>query len=283
MHLVLIDALNLIRRIYAVQERPFLMNNELADNTIKQVLLNTKRACVQAVEKILASQQPTHALAVFDSEAPCWRYKIYPDYKKGRNKMPAHLQERLADIQDVLMDLGIDSLVSEQDEADDLIATLAIKVALRGQKTTIISTDKCFLSMLSPHISVYDHFNRRYLDNDYVKEKFGVEPRQLLDLWTLTGDSTNKIPGVAGIGQVTASTLLNEYDSLDVILAADNLKKSVSEKLSDSHEQIKLSQQLLSLKQDIPLGFNLKDIRLLQQEPPLEEQKPDVSMQSESI
>lgn len=282
-HLVLIDALNLIRRIYAVQERPFLMNNELADNTIKQVLLNTKRACVQAVEKILASQQPTHALAVFDSEAPCWRYEIYPDYKKGRNKMPAHLQEGLADIQDVLMDLGIDSLVSEQDEADDLIATLAIKVALRGQKTTIISTDKCFLSMLSPHINVYDHFNRRYLDNNYVKEKFGVEPRQLLDLWTLTGDSTNKIPGVAGIGQVTASALLNEHDSLDVIMAADDLKKSVSEKLNDSHDQIKLSQQLLSLKQDIPLGFNLKDIRLLQQEIPHEEQNPEVSSGSEPI
>lgn len=265
-HLVLIDALNLIRRIYAVQERPFLMNNELADNTIKQVLANTKRASTQAVEKIIESQQPTHALAVFDSDAPCWRYNLYPDYKKGRNKMPQHLQDGLGEIQDALMELGIDSLISEQDEADDLIATLAIKVALRGQKTTIISTDKCFLSLLNPNIVVYDHFNRRYLDNHYVKDKFGVAPRQLLDLWTLTGDSTNKIPGVAGIGQVTASALLNEHDSLDVILSADNLKKSVSEKLNGSHEQIKLSQQLLSLKQDIPLGFNLKDIRLFQQE-----------------
>ncbi len=261
-HLVLIDALNLIRRIYAVQERPFLLNNELAENTIKQVLSNTENACSLAIDKIKDALQPTHALAVFDSQAPCWRYALYPDYKKGRKKMPAHLEKSLNDIQDRFLTHQIDSLISEQDEADDLIATLAIKVAWRGQKVTIISTDKCFLSLLNQNIEVYDYFNRRYLDKTHVKEKFGVKPRQLLDLWTLTGDNTNKIPGVAGIGQVTASGLLNSYDSLDVILSANDLKKSVAEKLNQSHEQIALSRQLLSLKQDIPLGFNLKDIRL---------------------
>ncbi len=263
-HLVLIDALNLIRRIYAVQERPFLFNNELAENTIKQVVFNTLQASSLAMGKILETLQPTHALAVFDSQAPCWRYQIYPDYKKGRKKMPEHLQQSLGSIQDEFMNLGIDSLVSEQDEADDLIATLAIKVALRGQKTTIISTDKCFLALLNQNIEVYDYFNRRYLDEAHVEQKFGVKSGQLLDLWTLTGDNTNKIPGVAGIGQVTASSLLNNYGSLEAVLSATDLKKSVSEKLQQSSEQIALSRQLLSLKQDIPLGFNLKDIRLEQ-------------------
>ncbi len=261
-HLVLIDALNLIRRIYAVQERPFLLNNELADNTKQQVIFNTAKACELALQKIIEQLEPSHALAVFDSQAPCWRYEIYPDYKKGRKKMPEHLAENLADIQDRFMKLYVDSLISEADEADDLIATLAVKVALRGQNVTIVSTDKCFLSLLSPNIHVYDYFNRRQLDEEYVFNKFNVKPDKLMDLWTLTGDNTNKIPGVAGIGQVTASQLLNQYGSIKSILDATDLKRSVSDKLSQHDEQISLSRKLLTLKLDIPLGFNLKDIRL---------------------
>ena len=261
-HLVLIDALNLIRRIYAVQERPFLLNNELAENTKQQVLFNTAKACEQALQKIIEQLQPSHALAVFDSQAPCWRYDIYPDYKKGRKKMPEHLADKLADIQDRFMKHHVDSLVSEADEADDLIATLAIKVALRGQNVTLVSTDKCFLSLLNPNIQVYDYFNRRYLDEEYVLNKFTVKPDKLMDLWTLTGDNTNKIPGVAGIGQVTAAKLLNQYGSIKSILNATDLKSSISEKLLQHDEQIALSRKLLTLKIDIPLGFNLKDIRL---------------------
>ncbi|TWX73914.1 flap endonuclease Xni [Colwellia sp. C1TZA3] len=261
-HLVLIDALNLIRRIYAVQERPFLLNNELAENTKQQVLFNTAKACEQALEKIIEQLQPSHALMVFDSQAPCWRYDIYPDYKKGRKKMPEHLADKLTDIQDRFMKHHVDSLVSEADEADDLIATLAIKVALRGQNVTVVSTDKCFLSLLNPNIQVYDYFNRRYLDEEYVLNKFTVKPDKLMDLWTLTGDNTNKIPGVAGIGQVTAAKLLNQYGSIKSILNATDLKSSISEKLSQHDEQIALSRKLLTLKIDIPLGFNLKDIRL---------------------
>lgn len=260
--LVLIDALNLIRRIYAVQERPFLLNNELAEKTKQQVVYNTQQAATQALLKIIDLKQPSHALAVFDSTSPCWRYTLFPDYKKGRKKMPEHLANKLSDIQDAFMVQHVDSLVSEEDEADDLIATLAIKVALRGVKVTIISTDKCFLSLLNQNIRVYDYFNRRYLDRDYVQDKFDVKPEQLIDLWTLTGDSTNKIPGVAGVGQVTAAKLLNQYGSLHEILVATDLKASLFEKLQQHNQQIKLSKQLLQLKKDIPLGFNLKDIRL---------------------
>jgi protein Xni len=265
-HLVLIDALNLIRRIYAVQERPFVQNknqlsDELAKKTQKQVLFNTQNACTNALEKILKNQHASHALAVFDSQQLCWRYKLYADYKKGRKKMSAHLANDLPTIQDAFLQLGVDSLVSEEDEADDLIATLATKMARHGQNVTIVSTDKGFLSLLSPTVHVYDYFNRRYLDEQHVKDKFDIKPTQLIDLWTLTGDSTNKIPGVAGIGQITAASLLNEYGSLSAILNSTELKPTIKEKLNNSTEQIALSRKLLTLKQNIPLGFNLKDIR----------------------
>ena len=266
-HLILIDALNLIRRIYAVQERPFNHTNsadgdDLSDSTKKQVLFNTQKACATALSKIIAEHQPTHGLAVFDSHKPCWRYQLFDGYKQGRKKMPQHLALKLNDIQDAFMEQGIDSLISEEDEADDLIATLAIKMAFHGKKVTIISTDKGFLSLSSPNIVLYDHFNRRYLDEAHIKEKFAVKPSQLVDLWTLTGDTTNKIPGVPGIGQVTASQLLNQYGSIKALLDATDLKPAIKDKLDANKDTIKLAKQLLTLKQDIPLGFNLKALRL---------------------
>lgn len=266
-HLILIDALNLIRRVYAVQERPFTQlkqghDDELSASTLQQVLFNTQNTCVNALVKIIDQHQPTHALAVFDSQQPCWRYQLFEGYKKGRKKMPDHLADKLMDIQDAFMEQGVDSLTSDEDEADDLIATLAVKMALHGQKVTIISTDKGFLPLLSPNIHVYDYFNRRYLDEVHVQSKFSVKTYQLIDFWTLTGDNTNKIEGVSGIGQVNAAKLLNQYGSLKAILEASDLKESLADKLTQSLEQMDLARKLLTLKQDIPLGFNLKDIRL---------------------
>ncbi len=266
-HLVLIDALNLIRRIYAVQERPFKQikehqDDELSPSTQKQVLFNTQNTSVNALVKIINQLEPTHALAVFDSQQPCWRYQLFEGYKKGRKKMPEYLADKLTDIQDAFMQQGVDSLTSEEDEADDLIATLAVKMALHGQKVTIISTDKGFLPLLSPNIHLYDYFNRRYLDEEHVQNKFDVKSSQLIDFWTLTGDNTNKIEGVSGIGQVNAAKLLNEYGSIKAILNATDIKKSLALKLTQSIEQMDLARKLLTLKQDIPLGFNLKDIRL---------------------
>jgi protein Xni len=231
-HLILIDALNLIRRIYAVQERPFSQikhhdGDGLSVSTQKQVTFNTQKTCVNALIKIIKQHNPSHALAVFDSQQPCWRYQLFNGYKKGRKKMPKFLADKLTEIQDAFMAQGVDSLTSDEDEADDLIATLAIKMALHGQKVTIISTDKGYLPLLNPNIHLYDYFNRRYLDKEYVQNKFNVKSSQLIDFWTMTGDNTNKIAGVSGIGQINAAKLLNEYGSLKAILNATDLKPSL--------------------------------------------------------
>lgn len=253
--------------MYAVQERPFMQikqqhDDELSACTQEQVLFNTQKNCVNALLKIISQHEPSHALAVFDSQQPCWRYQLFNGYKKGRKKMPEHLAKKLVSIQDAFMEQGVDSLTSDEDEADDLIATLAVKMAFHGQKVTIISTDKGFLPLLSPNIYLYDYFNRRYLNEEHVQSKFNVKSSQLIDFWTLTGDNTNKIEGVSGIGQVNAAKLLNQYGSLKAALNATDLKASLKEKLTNSTEQMDLARKLLTLKQDIPLGFNLKDIRL---------------------
>ena len=119
-----------------------------------------------------------------------------------------------------------------------------------------------FLPLLGANIHLYDYFNRRYLDETHVQSKFNVKPSQLIDFWTLTGDNTNKIAGVSGIGQVNAAKLLNQYGSLKAILKANDLKPALKEKLTESLDTMDLARKLLTLKQNIPLGFNLKDIRL---------------------
>lgn len=268
MHVVLIDALNLIRRINAVQERPFLAKNSstasepLSKNTTNQILANTQQACSLALDKILSTLNATHALMVFDSDSPCWRYQLFPDYKKGRKKMPDYLANALENIQDAFMLQGVDSLTSTSDEADDLIATLAVKVAVKNKQVTIVSTDKGFLPLIDNNLHVYDYFNRRFLDDTYIEKKFKVNAKQLIDFWMLTGDSTNKIPGVDGIGQVTAASLLQKHQCLSAILSADDLSENMNKKLLQASEQFEMTRKLLNLKCDIPLGFSLKDIRL---------------------
>ncbi|GAL24970.1 DNA polymerase I [Vibrio variabilis] len=130
-HLVIIDALNLIRRVHAVQPDP---------NDIERTIQTTSRT----LRRIVDEAQPTHIIAVFDhhEQDRGWRGDILPEYKQNRKSMPEPLYNGLDKIQDAWWQLGIDSLLSEGDEADDLVATLAVKVASHGEKVTIVSTDK---------------------------------------------------------------------------------------------------------------------------------------------
>jgi len=147
-------------------------------------------------------------------------------------------------------------------EADDLIGALAQKVASNQRQATIVSTDKGFLQLLNDHIRVYDYFGRKYLDQNHVNEKFGVGPLQLVNYWSLVGDSSNNIPGLPGIGPKSAQDILLQHHSLKEALVSDKLSKKLKEKLQHNPENCKLCRQLVALKLDIKLGLNLKDIRL---------------------
>lgn len=155
-HLLIIDALNLIRRLHAVQSQQGL--------TPAQALLATRANLINTCKKLLAASEPTHAIAVFDGEVHSWRKTLYPPYKEGRTPMPDELREGLADLQDAFWECGVDALLSQTDEADDLIATLASGIAQHGASATIISTDKGFCQLICPQIRVRDYFNIRILD-----------------------------------------------------------------------------------------------------------------------
>lgn len=252
-HLLIIDALNLIRRIHAVQ-----MNR--SDNTETQIT-ETRDSIKHTVSKLLAISKPTHVVAVFDAEQPGWRHHLYPEYKANRKPMPAELQQAMQDIQDDLWQLHVDSLLTDTDEADDLIATIAVKMSAQQQQVTIISTDKGYCQLLNPYIRIRDYFNKRWLDEPFIQQQFGVRSDQLADYWGLTGISGSHLTGVPGIGPKTARQLLAEYADLDALFNSTTLPEKQAAKLNEHKDTAYLTQELVQLKVDIPLGFNLKDLR----------------------
>lgn len=251
-HLLLLDAMNLIRRLYAVQER------QQADDASR--LLATAQTLERAVTSILAEVNPSHVLAVFDGQGDSWRKQRYPEYKAGRSAMPPPLAEGLEQLQARLWTLGVDALLSDTDEADDLIATLMAGMAGHGQPVTLISTDKGFCQLLPQGLQIRDYFNKRWLDEAFVRQHFGVPSSALVDYWALCGLAGSNIKGVPGIGPKGAAELLQQHGSLAAMLCAKADDKRL-QKVQQAADEALLAQTLVRLRQDIPLGFNLKDIR----------------------
>ena len=252
--LLIIDAMNLIRRIYAVQDKQH--------GESPAALLATESTACNALKKLLKIHQPTHVICVFDSHAPSWRHQVSAEYKQGRKPIPAFLKADLPKIQDLFFEMGIDSLITEEDEADDLIATLANKMAKNQQKSVIVSTDKGFYQLLNENIIIYDYFQTRYTDALRVKNKMQLLPTQLVDYWAMTGISSSAIKGVEGIGPKGALELLQQYASLDNILnvKSDQQDKRVI-KVQNNQKDALLAKKLVQLQTEIQLGFNLKDLR----------------------
>ncbi len=249
-HLVIIDALNLIRRVHSAQPDP---------TDIARTIETTKRT----LNRILTESQPTHIVAVFDHHLQDrgWRAELLPCYKENRKPMPEPLQQGLDRIQDAWWQLGIDSLLSEGDEADDLIATLAVKVAKHGETVTIVSTDKGYCQLLAPTLQIRDYFQHRWLDAEFVEKEFGVKPEQLSDYWGLTGISSSQVTGIPGIGPKAAKEILTQFPDIDSANSSDTLAEKYRKKFSEHIELARTCKQIASLKTDIELGFNLQDLR----------------------
>jgi protein Xni len=253
--LLIIDAMNMIRRIYAVQEKQH-KNPQFA-------LSATNNTACNALQKIIRAHHPTHVICVFDSHQESWRHHILPTYKAGRKPIPAALKAYLPHIQDTFYEMGIESLITEDDEADDLIATLAHKVTSKQQRCIIVSTDKGFYQLLNAYTSIYDYFQSLHMDSYYIEHKLGLKINQLIDLWAITGISSSNIKGVEGVGSKGAQALLKDYQNIRNMLQQDTsvIADKRLMKVQDQQAALLLSQQLVSLKIDIELGFNLKDLR----------------------
>lgn len=250
--LLLVDALNLIRRVHAARREH--TTDTAADQSVE--------ACVQSLKRALTECAPSHAVCVFEGAGPSFRSALYPGYKAGRPPMPDDLQQCLPTIKEAFLRTGVRSIEVPGMEADDIIATLAVKTAARKGTATILSTDKTFLQLLSGSIRVRDHFTRSYLDQAYVLDKFQVSSTQLPDLLALAGDPTNSIPGIPSVGRKTAARLLREYPSLESVLANASLVAGApGRSLLEHRSEALLFKSLLVLKKDVELGVNLRSFR----------------------
>ncbi|MCP4201676.1 MAG: flap endonuclease Xni [bacterium] len=252
--LLLVDALNLIRRVYAAQ--PGEDGPERSEGA--------RVSSVQSLRRGLRESAPTHAVCVFDGEGRSWRHELYPAYKAGHAPMPDALGAALEGYREAFRELGVASLCRPRLEADDVIATIACKAVAAGASAIILSTDKTFLGLLPHGVQVRDHFRGADLDVRDVIEKFGVRPEQLGDFLALAGDRGNNINGVPGIGPKTAGELLSRFETLeDTLQAASDLEGKLGERLRDHAATARLCRTLVGLRTDLALGTNLSELRYL--------------------
>lgn len=254
--LLIIDALNLIRRLDAISLKQYHNDEERLKATIA--------ATINGVNKLLAQFNPSHVVAVFERSGDDWRNRLYPAYKANRSIMPEHLSQGLEIIQDKLLEQGIDSLLNPDIQADDLIATLASKAAARSLPTVIVSTDHGYWQLLdTPGIAVYDYFKHHKITPQDVLKRYQLPSQWLVDYWALTGNSGVNLPGVPGIGPKTAAKLINEYHSLETLLNLPQGQDKAIDKILNHRADAQLTYRLMQLLTSLPLGFNLRQLRYI--------------------
>jgi DNA polymerase-1 len=256
MSLLIIDALNIIRRIH--EAMPEQDNADKVGDTIQSSLRSFKRA--------VATHKPSHAVAVFDHGGRTWKHELYEGYQAKRKPMPQPLRDALPNIQKALQDMGLHWIAIEGIEADDAIAALVEKwCQYSAEPVIILSTDKDFLQLLNDQVCIYDHFKDVWRDAAYVLKQFGVKPSQMGDVLALMGDAVDGIPGVDKVGRKTAAALLRIHGNLDRLISnADKVEGQVGANLRKSIAVARLSRQLVSFKTDVPLGLTWRILAQVQ-------------------
>ena len=208
--------------------------------------------------KLIGDFHPTKCAIVFDGGGKNHRHEVYPEYKANRPPAPEELKYQMPIMRDLATALGFPILERPNTEADDIIATVATKLASQGEKVIVVSSDKDLMQLIGEHIKMYDPLKGKYIDIDVVKEKFGVGPEKVRDALALIGDSSDNIPGAPGIGPKTAAELIEQFGSLEGIFAGVATIKQDKRRaiIQDNEAQIRLSWDLVGLKYDIEVENN---------------------------
>ncbi|WP_419907162.1 DNA polymerase I [Hoeflea sp.] len=213
---------------------------------------------------------PTHLAVIFDHSSQTFRKDLYPEYKANRSAPPEDLIPQFGLIREATRAFDLPCIEMEGFEADDLIATYARLAEEAGTHTTIISSDKDLMQLVTDRIAMYDTMKDRRIEAPEVVEKWGVPPEKMIDLQSLTGDSTDNIPGVPGIGPKTAAQLLETFGDLDTLLerAGEIKQNKRRENIIEFADQARLSRQLVTLRKDTPVTDTPSDFRLEEQNGP---------------
>ena len=215
---------------------------------------------------LVKKENPDYIAAVFDTAKKTFRHEKFPEYKATREKMPDELREQLPHLWDILNAMQITTLSKAGFEADDIIGTLAKWGTEHELDVYIVSGDKDFMQLINDHTYMYNSVGRnletQIIGRDGVIEKWGVPPEKMIDLMGLMGDASDNIPGVAGVGKVSAKKLILEYDSLEESL--DNAEKignkRVREGLLNNRENAILSKELVTIDTNVELDCNIDQL-----------------------
>lgn len=218
---------------------------------------------VNMIRKLLSKEHPSHIAVVFDAKGKNFRHELYSDYKANRPPMPDELRVQIEPLHAVIRALGL-VLISEPNvEADDVIGTLASQAVDQGHEVLISTGDKDMAQLVNDRVTLVNTMTNAKLDTAGVQKKFGVAPHQIIDYLALTGDKSDNVPGVPGVGPKTAAKWLNEYGSLEQITShADSIAGKIGEKLRAHLEQLPLSHDLVSIRCALDLQIDVEDLRI---------------------
>ena len=250
--LILIDGSSYLFRAYHALP-PLLSSKGQATGAIKGVI---------SMIRSLKKEYPQSPVAVvFDAKGDTFRNEIYKEYKAHRPPMPDDLRSQIEPIHQIIRAMGLPLLVVPGVEADDVIGTLAAQ-ALQQQRDTLISTgDKDLAQLVNQHVTLINTMTGERLDPDAVVVKFGLPPSRIVDFLALTGDKVDNIPGVPGVGPKTAVKWLQEYGSMDGVIAnAHLIGGKIGEKLRDNLDSLRLSFELATIKLDVALDVSLQEL-----------------------
>ena len=251
--LFLVDGSSFIHRAYHAV-RPLTSRSGIPTNAVF--------GFVSMLVKLLSEGKPTHVGVAFDGPpSGTFRAEIYPAYKAHRPPAPEDLVPQFELCRRVTAAFCIPVLEDFRVEADDILATLALAAAREGFEVTIVSSDKDLMQLVGPGVQLWDTMKDKRYDAAAVKEKLGVLPEQVRDLLALTGDASDNVPGVAGIGPKTAVALLQEHGDLEgVLAAATRIKGKRGQTLVEQADQARLSARLVTLKTDVDLSLGMADL-----------------------
>jgi DNA polymerase-1 len=207
------------------------------------------------LEDMKTGEKPTHLAVIFDASEKTFRNDLYTEYKAHRPPAPEDLVLQFALIREATRAFGIPAIEMAGYEADDLIATYARQAAKAGAEVLIVSSDKDLMQLIEDgRIRLFDPMKQKPLGPEAVMEKFGVAPDKVIEVQALMGDSVDNVPGCPGVGPKTAAELINAYGDIETLLArADEIKQPKRrEAIIANAEKIRISKQLVTLKDDVP-------------------------------
>jgi len=220
--------------------------------------------------RLLEEEKPEYMVITFDTPVPTFRHKEFKEYKAHRKKMPDELISQIPLIREIIDNYNIATCSKEGYEADDVIGTLAKEAEKRDCDTIIVTGDKDAFQLISPHTKIMTTIKGvtevKIYDEEGIRKKYGVDPKKIVDILALKGDSSDNIPGVPGIGEKTAVALIKEFGSVENILSnTDNIsKKSLREKIKKYKDQIKISKMLATIIREVPIKYDFDSFKVKQ-------------------